>query len=131
MIDIAHIPDALKEGENWHLLDIDPDWVWCAYDDTDRVVGMLIAAPCHGLVFIWRVKMLPSAPPWAFGRLLRRFIRDIRRRKCLGYIALLDIVNQPAEQALSRIVFRAGGMGVSAATVFVGSANAKHVGGEG
>jgi hypothetical protein len=130
MIDVATIPDALKEGENWHLLDIDPEWMWVSRDRAGQIVGFLLAANCHGLVFIWRLKMLPTAPRWALGRLFRQFIRDIRKRHALGYIAMLDVVNRPNEKALARIAFRAGGMFATATSVIVGSVNAKHVGGE-
>jgi hypothetical protein len=75
MIDIKHIPQALKEGENWQVLDLDPDWVWVSHGPGGAVVGILIAAPCHGLVFVWRLMMLPSAPPTALLRLLRSFSR--------------------------------------------------------
>ena len=126
MIDLASIPDALKEGENWPLLDLDPDWVWVSYDGSGRVVGMLIAAPCHGLAFLWRIKILPGAPRWTLGSLLRRFFRDMRKRGVLGYIAFLD-ANRPEEQALLRIAFKAGGMYVTATTLVCGSVNAKHV----
>jgi hypothetical protein len=129
MIDVSFIPDALKEGENWHLLDLDPEWVWLAREG-DAIVGILIAAPCHGLVFIWRLKMLPSAQPMALLKLLRAFIRDLRRRKCLGWMALLDIVGRSQEQALARIAFRAGAMSTTATTIVYGSVNAKHVGEE-
>jgi hypothetical protein len=128
MISLQSIPEALREGENWELLTLDPEWVWLAEDAEGSVVGILIAAPCHGLVFVWRVKILPTAPPWALGKLLRRFIRDLRRRGCLGYIAFLDICAQPAEQALARIAYRAGAMFTTATTVIYGSVNAKHVG---
>jgi hypothetical protein len=130
VIDIPSIPDALKEGENWHLLDIDPDWLWLARDSVGEVVGMLVAAPCHGLVLVWRVKMLPEAPPMAFARLLRRFVQDIWRRGCLGYFTMLD-VQRPEEAALMRIAFRAGGIIAGSASVIFGSVNARHVPREG
>lgn len=127
-LDLAILPATLCEGESWELLTLDPDWIWLAEDAAGQVVGMLIAAPCHGLVFIWRLKMLPGASYWALGRLLRRFIRDIRRRGCLGYIAMLDVCGRPAEKALFRIASRAGAMFTTASTVIYGSVNAKHVG---
>lgn len=128
MIDLDAIPEGLKEGENWPLLTLDDHWVWLARDSEGGVVGILIAAPCHGLVFIWRLKMLETAPHWALGKLLRQFIRDLRSRKCLGYIACLDICSRPAEQALHRIAFRAGLVFSSTTTLIAGSVNAKHVG---
>jgi hypothetical protein len=127
VIDLSHIPEGLKEGENWHLLSLDSDWVWLAKDD-DEIVGILIAAPCHGLAFIWRIKMLPEASPMALLRLLRAFIRDLHKRKCLGYMALLNVAERKEEQALARIAFRAGAMFTTATTVVYGSVNAKHVG---
>ena len=128
MIDVKAIPDELKQGEAWPMLDLDPDWVWIVRDSEDNPCGILIAAPCHGLVFIWRIKILPAAPGWALGRLLRNFIRDLRRRGCLGYMAMLDVLNRPAEMALARIAFRAGASFTTATTVIYGSVAAKHVG---
>lgn len=128
MIDLNSIPEQLKTDENWPLLQLDPEWVWLARNAADEVVGILIAAPCHGLVFIWRLKMLPEAPHWALGGLLRRFIRDLRKRSCLGYITFLDVCNRSQEMALARIASRAGALFTTATTVVVGSVNAKHVG---
>lgn len=130
MIDAKAIPDALKEGEGWQVLDLDPDWVWTVRDEREEIVGVLIAAPCHGLVFVWRIKVLPTAPPWSLGRLLRTFIRDIRRRGCLGYMAMLDVCQQPREKQLWRIAGKAGAITVTAATLVCGSVNARHVGGK-
>ena len=127
MLSIANIPETLREGENWELLTLDPDWIWLA-EAEGRVVGVLIAANCHGLVFIWRIKMLPEAPHWALGKLFRRFIRDLRQRGSLGYITFLDIGSKPMEQAIARIAFRAGAHFTTATTVVYGSVNAKHVG---
>jgi hypothetical protein len=127
MIDVKAIPDALKDGEAWPILDLDPEWAWVAYEE-DRIVGLLIAAPCHGMVFLWRIKMLPSAKPTALLHLLRRFIRDIRARGCLGYIAMLDMT-RPLEQALARIAFRAQGRFVpGAVSVICGSVSTGHLG---
>jgi hypothetical protein len=127
---VSDIPEALREGENWELLTLDPEWVWLAHGQDGKIVGVLIAAPCHGLVFIWRVKMLPGAPHWALGRLFRQFIRDLRKRGCMGYLTFLDLTNRPAERALARIAFRAGAMFTTASTLVYGSVNAKHVGDE-
>lgn len=109
MIDVKHIPDALKAGESWPILNLDPDWIWESRDENGEVVGILIAAPCHGLVFIWRIKMLKTAPAAALLSLFRRFIKDIRARGCLGYMATLDLC-RPEEQQLARVAIRARGM---------------------
>ena len=124
MIDVKSIPEALKEGENWPLLDIDPDWMWLSYDQEERIVGFLIAANCHGLVLIMRVKMLPSAPRTALLRLFRRFIRDIRRRGALGYFAPLNVSASPMEAGLARIAFRAGAKILPAQIYVAGSVEA-------
>ena len=128
MIDLEAFPEELKAGEPWIALDLDPDWVWVAHDERGAIVGLLIAAPCHGMVFLWRIKMLPTAPHFALGRLFRAFIRDLRKRGCVGYMALLDVVSSPTEQQLAKIAFRAGAMFTTASTVVYGSVAAKHVG---
>jgi len=128
VIDLNAIPDTLKADENWPLLTLDPEWIWLAHNEAEEVVGILIAMEGHGLVFIWRIKMLDSAPYWALGQLLRQFIRDLRKRGCLGYITFLDVCNKSAEMALARIASRSGALFTTAATIVVGSVNAKHVG---
>ena len=106
MIDLRMIPQELLEGENWAPLDIDPKWLWLVKED-DEVVGLLLAANCHGLALILRIKTVADAPQNTVLRLLRRFIRDIRERGCLGYVSYLDVM-KPEEAALSRIAYRAG-----------------------
>jgi len=128
MIDLSEIPESLKEGENWELLDLDKEWIWLARDG-DEVVGFLMACNCHGLAIIWRVKMIPGHG-WALGRLLRDFIRDLRKRKILGYVTFLDIITRSEEQALMRILFRAGAKFTHATTLICGSVATRHVGGE-
>lgn len=125
---LQEIPEALKEGENWELLDLNEDWMWFARDEGE-IVGFLMACNCHGLAMIWRVKMLPRHG-WAFGKMLRDFVRDLRKRKILGYVTFLDIVNRSEEQALMRIMFRAGAKFSYATTMIAGSVATRHVGGE-
>jgi hypothetical protein len=127
MLDLGKIPAALSEGENWNVLKMDPHWVWTAQANGE-ICGLLIAMEGHGLVFIWRVKMLPIAPHWALGKLFRQFMRDIRKRGCLGYITFLNVGNKPAEGAIARIALRAGAMFIDPHTIVYGSVNAKHVG---
>jgi hypothetical protein len=123
------LPPALLDGENWGLLTIDPRWVWLAKDEEGDVVGFLMACDCHGLAIVWRVKMLPGAPPWTLGRLLRSFIRDLRRRGILGYATFLDMT-RAEEQALMRIMYRAGAKFSYATTLLCGSVATRHVAGE-
>jgi hypothetical protein len=127
MIDLAKIPAALAEGENWNVLKLDPNWIWTS-EHNGEICGLLIAMEGHGLVFIWRVKMLPGAPHWAIGKLFRRFIRDIRKRGCVGYITFLNVTGQPVEESIARIALRAGALFVDPHTIVYGSVNAKHVG---
>src|SRR5262252_71742 len=128
MIDLDTIPAALKEGEPWLMLDLDPEWVWFARGAAGEIVGILIAAPCHGLVFVYRLRMLPEAPYMSLVRLFRTFIRDLRRRGAIGYLAMLDVLHSPMEAKLARIAFNAGAMFTTASTVVMGSVAAKHVG---
>ena len=128
MIDVKYIPDELKQGENWQLLDIDPDWLWIVRDREDRIVGFLLACNCHGLVLIWRLRMTKGAPRYSLLRLLRGFIKDIRARGCLGYAAMLDLEREE-ERALYRIAFRAKGIFLpKAVSVILGSVNTGHLG---
>jgi len=127
MLGLSDIPEALREGENWEYLTLDPHWVWTV-EDAGKMVGILIAGPCHGLVFIWRVKVVAGAPRWTLGKLFRNFIRDLRKRGCLGYMACLNLVDQPRELAIARIALRAGASITPTTAIVYGSVSAKHVG---
>lgn len=100
------IPQKLKEGEGWELLNVDPNWLFvCTYED--EIVGVLLACNCHGLAMIWRIKMLDTAPKHCLLNLLRDFVRIIKKRGCMGFMAICEI-DKPNEQALLRIARRAG-----------------------
>jgi len=51
-----------------------------------------------------------------------------QKRGSLGYIALLNVSDQPREMALARIASRAGAMFIAPHTVVYGSVQARHVG---
>ena len=88
----------LREGESlpaaWELgFDalgrIDCSWVWVIERDA-RPLGCVVAAPCHGVAFLWRVVMDKSAPSHLLLRLLRQCVRDLRSRGCVGILTFCD-----------------------------------------
>jgi len=100
------IPEQLKEGEGWELLNIDPNWIFVVHY-RQEIVGVLLACNCHGLAMIWRIKMLKTAPAHCLLFLLRDFVRIIKKRGCMGFMAFCEL-DKPNEQALIRIAKRAG-----------------------
>jgi hypothetical protein len=100
------IPSQLDVGFDL-LGKLDPEWIW-VLDYAGEIRGVLIAAPCHGVAFIWRLALLPGQPPTSVVRLLRRFLRDIRRREMIGYMTLVDL-GVETQSRLTKIIEHAGG----------------------
>ncbi len=86
---------------------LDTEWVW-VLESCGEMKGVLVAAPCHGTAFIWRVAVDKGVEPWSIGKLLRRFLADCRSRGLRGYLTIVD-VSVPVQAQLQHIVERAGG----------------------
>ena len=100
------IPVELEAGFE-QLGKLDLNWVW-VWESKHQVRGILLAAPCHGSAFIWRLSVLPGEPEMAVGRLLRRFLSDLKIMGISGYITLVNPANETQAQ-LQAIIKRAGG----------------------
>lgn len=100
------IPSSLEAAFDI-LHQLDPQWVW-VLDDCGVITGVLVASPAHGMAVIWRISISPSASHVAPVRLLRVFLRDIRRRGMRGYMTVVNL-NSSTQAQLARIIERSGG----------------------
>jgi hypothetical protein len=100
------IPAGLEAGFE-QLGRLDREWVWCLESDGE-IKGVLLACACHGTAFIWRLSLDPSLGNVAVIRLLRRFLTDIRKRGCVGYLTIVD-TSKPVQKRLQAIMESAGG----------------------
>lgn len=99
--DELHTLDILKE---FHSLPLDGQWIWLAEQD-DKVLGMAMASPMHGILFLMRMLVVEDAPPTIALSLIKRMGKDSKARGCFGYMCLLD-PKQPAEMKLGRFFQR-------------------------
>lgn len=82
------IPPELEAGFE-QLGNLDREWVW-VLGGPGCIRGVLLACPCHGAAFIWRVALLPDAGRAEIFSLLRGFLKEMRERKVQGIITILD-----------------------------------------
>ena len=100
------IPAELEAGFD-QLGKLDRNWVWVVQSDW-KIKGVLLASPCHGSAFVWRICLDPSLSNVAVIRLLRRFLSDIRARGCVGYTTIIE-PSKPTQERLLAIVEKVGG----------------------
>ena len=116
---ILHPDESLPDWTNLPTYpSMDRDWIWVV-DGPDGIAGILLAAGCHGMVFILRLQMRPGVSRHLLVPLLRKSIADWQERGYKGYVTILDPEN-PAEEQLMRIVHRAGGALQGKGLVFSG-----------
>lgn len=99
------VPKTLDIGFDL-LGSLDREWVW-VWESEAQIKGVLLAAPCHGVAFIWRLAVEPNQGI-AVVKLLRRFLKDIRSRGMKGYITICDQA-RTNEERLIRVIKKAGG----------------------
>jgi hypothetical protein len=106
---VMHRGDLIPDGlYDLGLGKLDPDWVWLSLE-RDRVVGVLTAAPCHGVIIVLRVKMDPNAPRTALRRLLRTCFHDAKQRGFDGYMTWFAEDSED-ERILMTIARNSGGL---------------------
>ena len=101
------IPAGLDTGFE-QLGHLDRHWVW-VLDVNHKIEGVLLAAPCHGVAFVWRLCVLPNSSTTDVLRLLRGFLASCRERGLVGYMTLMDLA-QPTQERLRGLIERAGGI---------------------
>lgn len=99
------MPEGFNTGyENMPLM---PDWVWIA--ENGEPVGVLLAAPCHGLVYMMRLCMKEGTNPAVAARLIRACMKDCESRGFRGYFFHVSTMSE-VERQLVPIVKKAGGV---------------------
>jgi hypothetical protein len=79
--------DAFPEGfaTGFEKMPVQKSWIWIA-EVGDETIGVLMAAPMHGLVYIMRLCIREGAPPATAFLLLRGFLRDTAQRGFKGFL---------------------------------------------
>ncbi len=119
---------TLREGEampqhlgtGYETMPVMNSFVWVAEKD-EKIIGILMAAPCHGLLFLVRLRIEKGSPGAIAHLLFRHCIRDAQAMGFQGYFSYIN-PELPSESALIPICERAGGIQVTALQVpLVGS----------
>jgi hypothetical protein len=111
------IPASLEAGFE-QLGHLDRHWVW-VLESGGEIKGVLLASPCHGAAFIWRVAVAQGVEGWSVGKLLRRFLKDCKERGLRGYLTIVN-PSVEAQGQLKSIVERAGGKAVGSYELLAG-----------
>jgi hypothetical protein len=99
------IPSELEAAFDL-LGQLDPDWVW-VLDCAGTIKGVLVASPAHGVAMIWRISIAKDASNMALVRILRRFLKDCRKRGIRGLLTAVS-PNRDSEKRLASIMVHAG-----------------------
>lgn len=100
------LPSSFDVGFD-QLGQIDYEWVWVV-ERQGTIRGALVASPCHGVALIWRLYLEKGEPISSLTKLLRVFLKDIRRRHLKGYITWVDASNK-MQGKLKKIIEMANG----------------------
>jgi len=95
-------------GTGFESMPVMKSFCWVA-ETEGRIVGMLLAAPCHGLIYIARVRVEETAPPITALLLFKNCLRDCKQMGFLGYWAHIDPTRE-SERAMIPICRRAKGL---------------------
>jgi len=109
---------TLREGESipqgfstgYEAMPIMADWCWVAENGEPQ--GVLLAAPCHGLVYMMRVCTKEGANPATAAILIRACMKDCERRGFKGYFFHVSGITQ-VERDLIPVVRKAGGVQIT------------------
>lgn len=110
--------DPFPQGFNtgYEKMPVMKSWVWIA-ESNDEVVGVLLAAPMHGLIYIMRLCIRDGAPTSTGVSLFRAFMRDALQRGFKGFLAHIDPTKEPAR--FISMCRRAGGRQLSTPQVLL------------
>lgn len=99
------MPQHLNTG--FEQMAVMNDFVWVAEQD-GKIVGALMAAPCHGLIFFVRVRAEKGASSMVVPLLFRKCVKDCKERGFVGYFTFID-PSLEAERKFIPICQKAGG----------------------
>jgi hypothetical protein len=92
------------------------DWAWLA-ESENQPVGILLAAPCHGLVYMMRLCLAESNPAVGF-LLLRACMRECHKRGFKGYFTHLNPMHASEGQMIP-MCKKAGGFTLTIPQVMI------------
>lgn len=95
-------------GTGFEHMPVMKSFCWVA-EHEGRIVGMLMGAPCHGLVYIVRVRIEQAAPAMTALLLFRNSLRDCKQMGFVGYFTHVDPTREN-ERALIPICRKAKGL---------------------
>jgi hypothetical protein len=95
-------------GTGFEAMPVMKSFCWVA-EKEGRIIGMLLAAPCHGLIFLIRLRVAEGAPVTTTALLFRHCMRDAKAMGFVGYFSYID-PGRDMERALIPICRRAGGI---------------------
>lgn len=98
-------------GTGFEAMPVMKSFCWVAEQDS-RIVGILMAAPCHGLIFLVRVRVTDGAPIATTALLFRHCMRDAKAMGFVGYFSYID-PKRESEAAMIPICTRAGGFQIT------------------
>lgn len=109
---------TLREGEampqhldtGFESLPVMNSFVWVA-ENKGRIVGILMAAPCHGMIFVVRLRVETGAPSTTVHLLFKHCAIDAEKMGFKGYFTFVD-PQREQEAALIPICERGGGVSV-------------------
>ena len=98
-------------GTGFEAMPVMKSFCWIA-EHEGRIVGMLMAAPCHGLVYIARVSVEEPAPAMTALLLFRNSLKDCRQMGFVGYFTHID-PSRETERGLIPICRKAKGLQIA------------------
>lgn len=102
-------------GTGFEHMKVMNDFVWIAEQD-GKVIAVLLASPCHGLIFFVRISAEKDAPSMAVPLLFRRCVQDCTKRGFTGYFTYVDPA-RTAERNFIPICRKAGGLQITSLQV--------------
>lgn len=104
------MPEGMATG--FEGMPLQHEWVWAAEED-GIATGVVMAAPCHGLVYVMRLCVPKGANPQTAMALLRACMRDSENRGFRGFFFHID----PTVEIDRRIMILCGKMGIRPLTM--------------
>lgn len=95
-------------GTGFEAMPVMNSFVWVA-ENKEKIVGILMAAPCHGLIFFVRFRIEETAPKIVAHLLFRHCIKDCLAMGFKGYFTYVDPAREMERQMIP-ICRKAGGL---------------------
>lgn len=86
---------------------LDHNWIWVV-ERYGKIEGCIVAAPCHGVAFVYRVAMAKDAPKYCLRKLIRQAVNDCRERGIRGMMTFVNPDNE-TQMKLKKLMENWGG----------------------